>query len=192
MTTMTVCGDTVTPPAAARTGSQPRVAAPKPDQASPRTITRAAVADALPIALSVAPFGMLIGVAIAALPGSPAAGLSGAPLLYAGSAHLAAVSLLGRHGSVLAVVATIAVINARFLVYSAGLSPYFARQPSWFRWVAPHFIIDQTYGLVLRRGDLDDPRCFRRYWCAITGVILPIWILSMTAGALLGPVIPDT
>jgi predicted branched-subunit amino acid permease len=152
---------------------------------------KAAVSDTLPVMAALAPFALLIGVTIGSFGGNRAAGLSGAPLLYAGSAHLSAISLLGHGAPALTVVGTIALINARFLVYSAALAPYFADQPRWFRWLAPHFIVDQAYGLVLRRNDLDDPVRFRRYWFTVSAVILVGWTSAMSIGVLLGPAVPD-
>ena len=164
-------------------------------RAGPRThrgtVDRAAVSDALPMVAGLAPFALLIGVAVGSLPGNPAAGLSGSLLLYAGSAQLSAVSLLDQGASALSVVATIALVNARFLVYSAALAPHFAGQPAWFRWGAPHFIVEPSFGLVSARDDIDDPARFRRYWLTINAVIAIGWAGMMTVGAVVGPVVPN-
>jgi predicted branched-subunit amino acid permease len=165
-----------------------RVAAPR---ARRRTVDRAAVTDALPMVAGLAPFALLIGVAIGDLSGNPAAGLSGSLLLYAGSAQLSAVSLLDQGASALSIVATIALVNARFLVYSAALAPHFAGQPAWFRWGAPHFIVEPSFGLVSARDDLDDPARFRRYWLTVNAVIGTGWAGMMTVGAIVGPVVPN-
>src|SRR4051812_19179897 len=154
-------------------------------------VDRIAVADALPMVAGLAPFALLIGVAVGSLAGNPAAGLSGSLLLYAGSAQLSAISLLDQGASALAAVATIALVNARFLVYSAALAPHFAGQPSWFRWTMPHFIVEPSYGLVSARDDLDDPARFRCYWMTINAVVATGWVATMTVGALVGPVVPD-
>ena len=155
------------------------------------TVDRAAVADAVPMVAGLAPFALLIGVTVGSLAGNPAGGLSGSLLLYAGSAQLSAISVLAQGATVLSAIATIALVNARFLVYGAALAPHFAGQPSWFRWTMPHFIVEPSYGLVSARTDLDDPARFRRYWMTINAVIGIGWAGTMTIGAFIGPVVPD-
>lgn len=149
------------------------------------------VRDAVPMVMALAPFAVLIGVTIGTAPGNPAAGLSGSLLLYAGSAQLSAMTLLAKGSSALSVVAAIALVNARFLVYSAALAPRFAGQPRWFRWGAPHFIVEPSFGLTTARDDLDDPARFRRYWLTINAVIATGWAGLMVVGALAGPIVPD-
>ncbi len=154
----------------------------------------AALRDVWPILLTLFPFAVAIGAAIAAAPISGLAGWSGGPLVWAGSAHLAAVTLLGAGASWITVVTTGLAINARFAVYGAALSPYFQAQPRWFRWIAPHFIVDQMFALVLARPaeERDDPRWFRTYYLTVALLIGAVWMPSIAAGILAGPVIPES
>jgi predicted branched-subunit amino acid permease len=66
----------------------------------------------------------------------------------------------------------------------------FRDQPAWFRWLAPQFIIDQTYLLSNARPDLD-PRTFRRYWALLGFFILVVWCSSIAVGLLAGPALPS-
>jgi predicted branched-subunit amino acid permease len=157
----------------------------------PARLDRAAVRDAVPMVAALAPFAVLIGVTIGAAPGNPAAGLSGSLLLYAGSAQLSAITLLSQGASALSIVAAIALVNARFLVYSAALAPHFAGQPRWFRWGAPHFIVEPSFGLTSARNDLTDAARFRRYWLTVNAVIATGWTAMMAVGVVAGPVVPD-
>lgn len=150
----------------------------------------AAVSDSLPLLAALAPFALVIGVATTHGVDGVAAGLSGGPLLYGGSAQLSAMQLLDGGASVLGAVAAVALINARFLVYSAALAPSFAGQPGWFRWAAPYFIVEPTFAVTAARHDLDDPRRFRSYWMT-AGVVIGVWWCgTMAVGALAGPVVP--
>lgn len=154
-------------------------------------VDRDAVRDILPVTFSVMPFAAVIGVTIAQAHAVPAwAGLLAGPMIYAGSAHLAAVSLLDAGAGAATVLATVAIINARLSMYGAVIEPHFRAQPAWFRWLAPHFLVDQTYALATARHDLADPARFRRYWTT-AGVVLGVgWTTAMAAALLLGPVIP--
>jgi predicted branched-subunit amino acid permease len=146
--------------------------------------------DALSVAPGIVPFGTVLGVTIAVVGADRLAGLVGAVAVYAGSAQLSAVSLLDKGLGVLAAVLTAAVVNVRLLLYSAALGERFRRQRGLFRWLAPHFIIDQTYLMASAREDLDDDT-FRTYWLWLGGTILVVWTSSIALGVLLGPALPD-
>lgn len=149
-----------------------------------------AVLDMLPVAAGIVPFALIIGVTIQQTGINEALGLVGGAALYAGSAQLSALSLLDAGAGLAVVVGAVALINARFLVYGAGLEPRFRDQPRWFRWLGPQFIVDQTYALAMGRGDLDTARRFRHYWLAMAAVLGAMFIGAMAVGEALGPVLP--
>jgi predicted branched-subunit amino acid permease len=153
-------------------------------------LVRAAFIDALPLLAGIAPFALVIGVATTHGADGALAGLSGGLLLFGGSAQLTALSLLAGGTSVFGAVTAIALINARLLVYSALLAPSFAGQPGWFRWCAPHFIVEPTYALTTARNDLADSRRFRSYWLAASAVVGVVWCGTMALGAAAGPLVP--
>ncbi|HUH07066.1 MAG TPA: AzlC family ABC transporter permease [Egibacteraceae bacterium] len=149
------------------------------------------VRDILPIVVSVIPFAAVIGVTIAQLDTVPAwVGILSGPLIYAGTAQLAALTLFDSGAGVAAVLGAVAVINARLTMYGAAMEPLFRQQPAWFRWLAPHFLVDQTYAIAEARPQLRDPRRFRRYWLTAGLVLGVAWTATMAAAVLLGPVLP--
>ena len=154
----------------------------------------AALRDAVPVAISVLPFGIAVGAAISETAMSNLVGWVATPLVFAGSAHLAAVTLLGEGAAWIAVVVATLVVNARMLIYSAALSPLFRGQPRWFRWAAPHLILDETFALVFARRpeERGDRRWFRRYLVASGGFLGVVWLVAVTAGVLAGHVIPES
>lgn len=154
------------------------------------SVSWTAVREIFPIAASVSPFAVVIGVAMRETDIGLVGGLVGSFAIYGGSAQLAAVTLLKVGAGMLAVVATAAVVNARFLVYAAALEPLFRDQPRWFRWFGPQLIVDQTYALASRRPELTDPGVFRRYWLSAGAVLSAVWLSSIAAGMTLGPVLP--
>jgi predicted branched-subunit amino acid permease len=156
-----------------------------------RGLDRDALRDIAPVVVSVVPFAAIIGVTIAQSPVvPPLIGLLAGPAMYAGSSQLAALTLLDGGAGVATVLATVAIINARLSLYGAVMEPRFRPQPVWFRWLAPHFLVDQTYALATVRTDLADPVRFRRYWLT-AGLVLGIgWTVAMSLALLLGPVVP--
>jgi 4-azaleucine resistance transporter AzlC len=148
-----------------------------------------ALRDTASVALGMVSFGVTLGVTISVLGFGTLPGLVGAVAVYGGSAQLTAITLVHQGAALLAVVVSAAVVNSRLLLYGASLSPRFREQPAWFRWLAPHFVIDQTYLLSSARPGLD-PRTFRRYWGWLGSFVLVVWSSSIAVGMLAGPVLP--
>ena len=154
------------------------------------SVGRAALRDAWPIVLGIVPFGVLIGVTIARTGIGAGLGLGSAALYFGGSAHLAALTLLGSGAGPAAVLGCVVIINSRLALYGAALAPRFRGQPGWFRWLGPHLLIDQTYVIASARPELADPARFRRYWSTAGLVIALGWLASHVVGLLVGPVLP--
>jgi predicted branched-subunit amino acid permease len=158
----------------------------------PPTATRdlRAVRDTIPVALSVAPFGLVIGATGTQLGLAPIPDMAAAATVFAGAAHFAPLTMVAAGAGVLAALGTAVLINARLLLYSAALEPRFRGQPRWFRWFGPALLIDQTYLMVLGRDDLDEPARFRRYWLVAGGSLLAAWVAFVGLGGVLGPLLP--
>jgi 4-azaleucine resistance transporter AzlC len=152
--------------------------------------TAAAIRDALPVTVGIVPFGLVVGLTIRELGLPLGTGYLSSLLIFAGSAQLAVLTLVGGGAGLVAVLTTVAVVNARLLVYGALLAPSFRDQPGWFRWLAPHLLIDQTYALASARHDLSRPRRFRRYWCALGAILGTAWMVAVAVGVLVGPALP--
>lgn len=149
----------------------------------------AGIRDIIPVLLGVTPFGVTIGGAIVDSPISNPAGWLGGPLIAAGSAHLAVVTMVGAGASAAVIVLTALLINARLAAYSAILAPVFSHQPTWFRWLAPYVLVDQNFALVMARQEAH-PDWLRRYYMTATSILWAVWLLAITAGMTLGPIIP--
>jgi predicted branched-subunit amino acid permease len=86
-------------------------------------------------------------------------------------------------------VATAAVINLRHVMYSAALSPRFADQPRWFRWIGPFFLIDQLYALASVRDELSATD-WRRFYLTAGIFNFVAWTTTVTVGMVVGSAIP--
>lgn len=148
-----------------------------------------ATRDILPLALSVVPFGAVVGVALDKAGDAGIGALVATVLLYAGSAQLATLSVLAAGGGVLGAVLAGAIVNARLLLYSAAHGHRFRTgQPTWFRWVGPLTTVDQTFALASAAPDLVG-RAFRRYWGVMGTVLGTVWITAVVLGTRLGDVL---
>lgn len=147
----------------------------------------------LPLALAVAPFGLVIGATVATASVADGVGLATAPLLYGGSAQLAAITLLSSGATAVTVIATVLVINSRLAVYGAALAPSLRDQPRWFRWVAAYFLVDPQYVVVTAPAGSEGNAPARRHFYAGAAVTLWMtWHVATVAGYLVGPVVPPS
>jgi predicted branched-subunit amino acid permease len=149
--------------------------------------TRVAGTDLLPVLVALAPLGLVVGVTVRQTAVGTLLGVAAAPAIFAGTAQLSLLTLLQSGAGVVAVVGSVAVINARMVLYAAALESRFRGQPPWFRWLAPHFVVDQTFALVTAREDLTDAVTFRRYWLALGSMLAVVWTSIVGLGVLVGP-----
>jgi predicted branched-subunit amino acid permease len=158
---------------------------PAPLLRSGGNAVRDGVLSMAPLLVAYAPFALVIG-ATAAANGGAFAGWTGSWLVYGGSAQLAAMRTLGHSGPLLAV-ATGLLINARLVVYSAGLARRWPNQPRWFRIAAAPLIIDPTYAAAERHAaGCDDAREQRRFFIAAGRTLGIGWSAAMAFGAAAG------
>jgi predicted branched-subunit amino acid permease len=164
--------------------------APRPDSLG--WVDRAALRDVSPVLIGLAPFAMVLGVAMRDADISTPTGLIGSLVVYAGSAQLAAVALMKSGAGIVSIMVAVALINARFVMYGAALEPRFRSQPAWFRWLAPHFLVDQSYILADSRTDLGNPQRFRRYWLTMAAAIGVVWLSAIGLTLTIGDFLPET
>ena len=147
--------------------------------------------DILPITVGVAPFGLITGAATASVGISGLTAIAMSVVVFAGTAQLAAVDLIGKNAPVLVIVATALIVNLRFVMYSASLAPHFGCLP--FRWKGPlaYLLTDQAYAVSISRFGTD-VRDRHRKWFYL-GAAVTMWLVYQSAfalGVLLGTGVP--
>lgn len=155
-----------------------------------RAAIRRGITDALPLFVPAVPFALVIGLAIVDGGINPFAGWSGSWLIFGGAAQLTLVSLLGSGAAAIAATTAALVVNARHLMYSAALAPTYQKQPAWFRWLGPYFLIDQMFALVSLEAD-SHPDTFRHYYLAAGVTFWTLWQITTALGLAIGPVVPE-
>lgn len=157
---------------------------------APEASRRRLVLDAAGIAVAVAAFGVVYGLAARQAGMSLAESTAMSVFVFAGAAQFAAVGLLTQGVPWLAIVGFTALLNARHILYSAALAPWVRGRPATERALAAHVLTDEAFALSLshfrRVGRVD----MGGYWLAALFTFVP-WQLSSLAGYLGGQVIPD-
>jgi len=147
--------------------------------------------DSLGIVGSATGFGLVYGLTARAAGFSPLEVSAMSVVVFAGAAQFAAVGYVLGGFSWAGVVLLTAFINARHVLYSAALAPYFAGRPLGLRALLAHFLTDEAFALALShfrrigRGDL-----WGYWWGAIVATFIP-WNLATLAGVVLGGQIPE-
>lgn len=143
-----------------------------------------------PSLLGLFPFGVAVGIATAGSPLDHLVGWATAPMLFAGSAHLSAVSLFAAGAGALTIVASVIALNARFALYGAMLARSFADQPGWFRYLGPYFIVDPLVAAVSETMAGPCPAEWRRrHYLGAAVTLWIVWVGSITIGMVAGPLV---
>lgn len=158
---------------------------------------RAAVRDGLlgmaPLALGIAPFGLVVGATAVeeGLSITQAAGLS--LFVFAGASQLAAIDLLGNGAPLLVVIVTALVINLRMVMYSASLAPHVRDVPTRRRLAMSYLLVDQAYALSIVRWErrTDPPKARVAFYLAVALPLWTIWQTTTLIGAVVGSRVPD-
>ncbi|MFQ5922829.1 MAG: AzlC family ABC transporter permease [Anaerolineales bacterium] len=158
----------------------------------PRTEFLTGLRDQLPILLGVMPFGLIFG-ALSTSVGIPPLATQGFSLLvFAGSAQIIAVGLIGEMAPVIVIVVTIFVVNLRHALYSASMSPHIA--PLSMRWKLSlsWLLTDEAFATASTRYQRGNTAT--AYWYTLgTGLALwSAWQISTALGILLGGEIPTS
>jgi len=138
----------------------------------------------------IVPFGLAIGFS-AAQAGIPIlAGWLTGPLIYAGSAQVAAIGMLGAGAAPTVVVAAALIINIRLIFYSAAMARHWCGTPWWWRLVAAYLLIDPSFAVGLDGyGRLSRDRAHAYYFGGAT-LLWMSWLAAIGAGATACAVLP--
>lgn len=146
--------------------------------------------DFLPLAISIAAYGVVWGV----LAGQ--AGLSAldvflmCALVFAGASQFVALDMWDSAalpvGSI--VVATL-IVNLRLALMSATLRPVLAGRPAWQQWLGVALVSDEQWALAMAEASRGRPSY--AYYIGAAGFCYLVWLLSPLAGRLVGSAIDD-
>jgi branched chain amino acid efflux pump len=148
-----------------------------------------------PAAFATGIWGLVTGVAMVKAGLTPWQALGMTLLVYAGSAQLAALPLIAASAPISVVLLTAAVVNLRFLIFSAALQPYFRRHSLLRRAALGYIATDVGFAVFMARfGDASDKErgTSEQLWIFL-GMATRIWIAWQSfslAGILLAAQVP--
>jgi predicted branched-subunit amino acid permease len=160
--------------------------------AQDRHAFRQGLRDYSPTLMAILSWGLVTGIAMSKSVLTTPQALGMSVLVYAGSSQLAVLPLLAAHLPVWTVLLTAAMVNTRFVIFSAGLAPHFSYLPLWRRLLIGYFNGDVIYLLFQKQsfapGRVPGKEAY--FW----GMALASWLswqVSSIVGILLASLIPD-
>ena len=157
-----------------------------------RAARRQVVVNGLGIIVSAAGFGFVFGLA-ARTSGhySPVEALAMSTIAFGGAGQFAAVGYVASGVAWPVIGVLTGLLNARHVLYSAALAPWFRGRPFTERAVAAHLLTDESFAVSIahfRRLGRFDP--FGYWYAAIVTTFIP-WNLATVAGVTIGDAIVE-
>ncbi|MBO4121403.1 AzlC family ABC transporter permease [Cupriavidus gilardii] len=147
-------------------------------------------APSLPATFS---WGLVTGVAMSKSVMTVPEAIGMSLLVYAGSAQLAVLPLFAAGMPLWTIWLTAAVVNLRFVIFSAALQPHFSYLPLWRRTLLGSFNGDLHFVFFMQRYQTPgyEPGKEGYFW-GMALINFVMWQVSSLAGILLASLFPDS
>ena len=147
----------------------------------------------LPIVPGIIPFGAVMGTVSADAHLSFFQTVTMNFMVFAGAAQLAAVDLMTQQAAVAVVVATGLIINLRFLLYSAALSPLVQQEGFFKKFISAFCLTDQSYAVMTAEQDRfrTNQEAVEFYLGSCLCMVI-VWQSSVIAGYIFGNFAPKS
>lgn len=144
-----------------------------------------------PILTGVVPFGAVMGTVFFNAKLSLAQSLGMDFIIYAGAAQLAAVELMTKNASSVVVILTGLIINLRFLLYSAAMSPVVQNSHFMVKIFSAYTLTDQAYAAMsANEHKLKNATETTQFYLGASVCMLLTWHVSVFAGYVFGNFAP--
>jgi predicted branched-subunit amino acid permease len=156
-----------------------------------RPLFREGARDAIPMAIGIAAWGLVAGVAMAKSGMGISLAIFMSVLVYAGSAQIASLPLIVSHAPIWVVWATTACVSLRFMAFSFHYRPYFAHLPRRQRIALSYLMGDTNFALFIRRFPQHVAgQAYSDYFLGSALVTYGLWQVAIITGIVAGHAIP--
>lgn len=145
-------------------------------------------AAASPLALAVAPWGILAGSIAVESHLSALQGIGMSVFMFAGAAQLAIISMLNAGAGMLSILVTVALITSRHLLYAMSLRDRFADKPLLWRLTLGFLLTDEFFSLI---GAKTKEQFNVWYALGIALSLYLVWNACTVLGVFMGTSIPQ-
>lgn len=145
-----------------------------------------------PLLLGTMPFGLIVGVTVAASEIDNMAGWATSFIIFAGAAQLALIDLIDTGALVIVAIATPIVINLRMAMYSAAIATHFRKLSRFDQLSMAYLLTDQAFVMSMARFRPDeDPTTIKWYYLGAAITLWSTWLLATTVGVVVGAEVPS-
>lgn len=147
--------------------------------------------DALPIMVSVFPFGLVYGVLAVKSGLTALEALLSSLIVLAGASQFISLPMFAAGVSPWMIIGTVFVVNIRHFIMGAAISGRMKEPEVFPRLIASYFLVDETFALASAVWDTDRTDSVRDYLigCGIVGGTS--WLVSTLVGAVFGNLLGD-
>lgn len=147
----------------------------------------------IPITTGIIPFGAVVGTLCSEAKFTFLQAMGMNTMVYAGAAQLAAIDLITKQALIPVVVVTGLVINLRFVLYSAAMSPFLKDSGFFAKLFAAHLLTDQSYAVMsANQEQLPTNKNAVEFYFGASLCMLLVWQLSVLAGFIFGNFAPPS
>ncbi|MGF6603429.1 putative branched-subunit amino acid permease [Paraburkholderia sp. GAS448] len=148
--------------------------------------------DYSPTLMAIFSWGLVTGIAMSKSVLSVPQALGMSLAVYAGSSQLAVLPLFAAKLPVWTILLTAAMVNTRFVIFSAGLAPHFSYLPLWRRLLVGYFNGDIIYLLFQKKSfNTGFQPGKEAYFWGMAIASWTSWQVSSIIGILLASLFPD-
>ena len=145
---------------------------------------------AVPVIISVLPFGLLFGALAVDNGLTPFEATLMSTTVFAGASQMVGIQLFGHDIAPWLIVFSIFAVNFRHVLYSAAFGRRISRLGFWQKAISFFFLTDPQFAETERRAGMDQPVTLR--WYLTLGVAIYVfWIAETFVGAVFGGMIAD-
>lgn len=158
-----------------------------------RPLFREGAADALPLGIGIAAWGIVAGVAMAKSGMGVPLAVFMSIIVFAGSAQIAALPLIAADAPMWVVWATTLCVSLRFMAFSFHYRPFLAHLPRRRRVALSYLMGDSNFALFVHRFPDHTPgqeAAHADYFLGGALVTYGVWQLAIITGIVLGAGIP--
>lgn len=153
-----------------------------------RQLVYQAASDILPLAIAVVPWGVLCGSLAIKVGLSPIQAQLLSLLVFAGSAQLASLMLIG--GTLSSIFSSTFVISSRHLLYSAVFREHVRQSPLFTRCCTAFFLTDEMFAVTC--AYLEKNKSFSHLYAISAGIVFYlVWNVSTFIGIAVGQFFPN-
>lgn len=144
---------------------------------------------AMPIGMGYLPLGLAFGVIARNAGMSPLEVGIMSVLLFSGSGQFIVVGLLILGAGFWSIIATIMLVNSRYMLFSAALSSHVKKLPGWLVALICQGLTDETF--VVSTAHFREHPVDPKFWLSLNISSHLVWISSTVLGAAVGDLIPQ-